>query len=500
MLPSFNMEVNNNAMFSKIITLFCLIAYRECASNYTFPSDFLFGTGTSSYQVEGAWNESGKGENIWDFITHNTPEFVDDRTNGDIACDSYHKYEEDLALAKDLGVNFYRFSVSWARIYPNGYPYNPNQEGIAYYNNLIDAILAQNMTPMLTIYHWDLPQRLQELGGWTNPLIVQLYTEYARTLLENFSDRIKYWVTFNEPYMACNAGYGEVGYAPALGMSGIADYLCAHNLLKSHAAVYHLFNDTYRTRNNATMGITLNSIWIDPGSPEEEEAAERTRQFQVGLYANPIFSANGDYPEVMKEYIGNRSVAQGYSKSRLPQFTSDEIEFIKGTFDFLGMNHYTTRLARNSPPTNNMVSFNSDMQTEMWVNSSWPGGREPIVPSGFRKLLTWIKNTYNNPIVYITENGYGDNGELDDYVRVSYYGSYLEALLEAINEDNVNVRGYSAWSLMDNFEWKSGYTWRYGIYSVNFTDPNRPRTAKLSATFYKNVIANRAVGDYPSLS
>ncbi|XP_018320181.1 myrosinase 1-like [Agrilus planipennis] len=490
-------------MLLRIIILIGLIAYKECASNYTFSPDFLFGTATSAYQVEGAWNESGKGENIWDHMTHNTPEFIYDESNGDIMCDSYHKYEDDFALLNDLGVNFYRFSVSWSRIYPNGHPYNPNAAGIAYYNNLIDGLLAQNIIPMLTMYHWDLPQRLQELGGWTNPLIVQLFTEYARTLLENYSDRIKYWITINEPYQICNEAYGENGYAPALGMSGRADYLCGHNVLKAHAAVYHLFNNTYRTRNNATMGITLSSSWYEPGSSEEEEAAERTRQFKLGVYANPVFSENGDYPQVMKDYVGNQSAIQGFSRSRLPQFTSDEIEYIKGTSDFFGLNHYSTRLVRNSPPINNTVLFENDMQTELWIDPSWPMDvvrRDAIIPWGFRKLLAYIKNTYNNPIIYVTENGCADSGELEDYVRVSYYGSYLEALLEAINEDNVNVQGYAAWTLMDNFEWRYGLIYRYGIHSINFTDPDLRRTPKLSATFYKNVIANRAVGDYPSLS
>ncbi|XP_018320184.1 myrosinase 1-like [Agrilus planipennis] len=497
------MEANNNALLLRIALLISLMTYRECASNYTFSSDFLFGTATSAYQVEGAWNESGKGENVWDFITHNTPEFVYDESNGDIACDSYHKYEEDISLLKDIGVNFYRFSVSWTRIYPNGYPYNPNAEGIAYYNNLIDGLLAQNITPMLTIYHWDLPQRLQELGGWTNSYIVESFTEYARTLLENYSDRVKYWITINEPYSICNEGYGEVAYAPALDMSGRADYLCIHNLLKSHAAVYHLFNNTYRARNNATMGISLSAAWYEPSSPEEEEAAERTRQFRVGFYANPIFSTDGDYPQVIKEYIGNRSSAQGFTKSRLPQFTSDEIDYIRGTSDFFGLNHYTTKLVRNSPATNNTVSFESDLQTEQFLNSSWPmdaAGRDAIVPWGLRKLLTWIKNTFNNPIIHITENGTPDSGGLEDNIRVSYYGSYLEAVLEAINEDNVDVRSYTAWSLMDNYEWKYGYAYRYGIHSVNFSDPDRPRTPKLSVSFYKDLIANRTVGDYPSLS
>ncbi|XP_018320177.1 myrosinase 1-like [Agrilus planipennis] len=490
-------------MFLRIITLIGFIAHGECASNYTFSPDFLFGTATSSYQVEGAWNESGKGENNWDYVAHRNPEFVYDASNGDVACDSYHKYEEDIALLKNLGANFYRFSISWSRIFPKGYPYSPNAEGIAYYNNLIDAILAQNITPMLTIYHWDLPQPIQEIGGWANSHIIKLFAEYARVLLENYSDRIKYWITFNEPAQVCNQGYGNILKVPALNMSGIADYICGHNLLKAHAAVYHLFNDTYRTRNNATMGITLSAEWYEPTTAEDEDAADRARQFKIGMYSNPIFSTNGDYPQVMKENIGSRSAAQGFSRSRLPQFTSDEIEYIRGTYDFFGLNHYTTKMINNVPVINNSVLFENDMQSELYRNSSWPmdaSRREAIVPWGFRKLLAWIKDTYNNPVIHITENGCPDSGELEDNVRVSYIGSYLEALLEAINEDNVDVRSYAVWSLMDNFEWRFGYIYRYGLHSVNFTDPDLPRRPKSSATFFKNIIATRAVGDYPPLS
>ncbi|XP_018320233.1 myrosinase 1-like [Agrilus planipennis] len=498
------MGANGNAMFLRLITLIGLIAYRECASNYSFSSDFLFGASTSAYQIEGAWNESGRGESIWDYQIHNDPRSIRDLNNADIACDSYHKYKEDVRLLKELGAGLYRFSVSWSRIYPDGFPHNPNQEGLAYYSNLIDALLAENIVPVLTIYHWDLPERLQEFGGWTNSSIVELYTEYARILLDNYSDRVKYWVTFNEPFLICTEGYGGPLFAPRVNQSGIADYQCAHNLIKSHAAVYHLFNNTYRSKNNAKMGIVFVAEGHTAGSSSAQdiEAAERSKQFKIGLFANPIFGKDGDYPKVMRDLVAKKSAEEGFSKSRLPEFTPDEIKYIKGTSDFFGANHYTTKLSKYSAPVKGVTSYTNDMEAELSFDPSWPKdplNRFAIVPWGFREVLVWIKNTYNNPEVHITENGSPDSGGLEDNVRVTFIGLYLEALLQAINEDKVNIRSYSVWTLMDNFSWVRGYSNRLGLYQVNMSDPNRPRTAKLSAKFYKEVIANRVVGDYPPL-
>ncbi|XP_018320187.1 myrosinase 1-like [Agrilus planipennis] len=476
---------------------------RGCwATNYTFPDDFLLGVATSSYQIEGAWNESGKGENSWDHFTHNNPDTVIDRTNGDIACDSYHKYEEDIELLKNLGVDFYRFSLSWTRIFPTGYPHNINYEGINYYNKILNLLAANNITAMVTLFHWDLPQNLMELGGLTNSRFVTYYTEYARTAFEHFGDRVKYWLTFNEPYQTCMFSYGGTRLAPALGMSGIADYLCGHNLLKAHAAAYHLYNTTYKPKYKGKIAISISAAWIEPNSTGDEAAAERLRQFLYGMHLNPIFSSNGDYSNVVKESIATQSFLEGYKRSRLPEFTQDEINYIKGTYDFMGLNHYTSHLAANSPSTSLQTSYDNDYKATYWFDDSWTmdgSGSARVVPWGFRKLLVWLKNSYNDPEIFVTENGYCDFGDMDDRGRVSYYGQYLEALLDAIYVDNVKVIAYTAWSLMDNFEWNLGYVFKYGLYYVNFTDPERPRIPKSSAYFIKYVYGNRTVVSYDKI-
>lgn len=192
----------------------------------------------------------GKGESIWDYATHNRKYLVVDQTSGDIACDSYHKYLEDIELIKYLNVDFFRFSLSWPRILPNGLSNKVNQAGIDYYNKYIDGLLSYNITPMVTLYHWELPQYLQKLGGWTNPVIVQHFREFSKIAFENFGDKVKIWTTINEPRLVCQHGYGEMLMAPAMNQQGLGEYLCSHNLLKAHAAVYHLYNDSFREKQN----------------------------------------------------------------------------------------------------------------------------------------------------------------------------------------------------------------------------------------------------------
>ncbi|XP_018332984.1 myrosinase 1-like [Agrilus planipennis] len=472
-------------------------------SIYQFPDDFLFGTAAAAYQNEGAWNVSGKGPSIWDTFTHLHSEFVVDHSNGDVACDAYHKFKEDVQILKELGVKFYRFSIAWTRIFPTGLPHNPNADGIAFYNALLDELQKNSIIPMVTIFHWDVPQPLQNLGGFMNPKMIDYYIEYARVAFENFGDRVRYWITFNEPKQFCQEGHGEAYYAPALNMSGVADYLCGHNLLRSHAAAYHLYNDIYRPLFGGEIGITLNGLWFEPSNPQEEEAAERMRQFYLGWWAHPIFTAEGDYPPVMKEYIAKRSAQQGFRWSRLPEFTAEEVEYIKGSADFLGFNHYSTFLAANAENDDLTISFANDHQVKTFLDPSWPKGASSwlsVVPWGFRKFLKWLRDSYDNPYIVVTENGYSDLGQIHDAERVSYYGQYLEALLQAIYEDNVSVIAYAAWTLMDNFEWFDGYKSRFGLYYVDFSSPNRPRIAKDSARFYKYVIGNNTVVPYKKVN
>ncbi|XP_077302259.1 myrosinase 1-like [Arctopsyche grandis] len=482
-------------VFIKTITLLCLLIAVK-GELRRFPDTLSFGVATASYQIEGAWNATDKGENIWDRLTHTT-DMIKDRSNGDVACDSYNQHKRDVEMLKQLGVDYYRFSISWSRILPDGFSNRLSQDGIAYYDSLINDLLVANITPFATLYHWDLPQRLQDLGGWSNPMMADYFLDFAEVVFEAFGDRVQNWLTFNEPWVVCLQGYGGVGKAPALNMSGIAEYLCAHNLIKAHAMAYHLYDDVYRPLQGGRIGWTLNSNWHEPANqyPADIEAAERAMQFHLGWFGHPVFSTEGDYPQVMKERIAKRSLEQGYPRSRLPEFTTEEIAYIRGTYDFFGLNHYTTTLVRMPTTISKELSYYDDLGTEGFEDPAWPGSASvwlKVVPWGFRNLLNWIKENYYNPEIIVFENGFSDRDNKDDVDRISYYNQYLNALLDAL-EDGCNVTAYTAWSLMDNFEWLQGYTERFGLYYVDFNDPRRTRTPKASAFYYKSILESRTI-------
>jgi beta-glucosidase/6-phospho-beta-glucosidase/beta-galactosidase len=233
----------------------------NAAINRTFPANFKFGVATASYQIEGAWNEDGKSENIWDHICHENPTFVVNQDNGDIACDSYHKYKEDVALLKDIGVDFYRFSISWSRVIPEGVAGSPvNQLGINYYKNLVQELINNGIEPMVTMYHWDLPEALQDLGGWLNPEVIDHYAYYAKTLYEELGDSVKHWMTFNEPKQTCMGGYGDGNMAPGYNFTGLEDYQCTHILLKAHAKAYHIYDEEFRAEQQGNSNKFLKEI------------------------------------------------------------------------------------------------------------------------------------------------------------------------------------------------------------------------------------------------
>jgi len=474
------------------ITLLMLVAanaqndYPEWISG-TFPDDFEWGVATAAYQIEGGWNADGKGQNIWDTFTHTEPSPIFDGTSGDIACDSYNKYEEDVQLIKTLGADYYRFSVSWARVLPTGkIDGGVNEAGVAYYNKLINNLIANNIEPFITMYHWDLPQALQDEGGWLNETVVTAFEGYADLLYARFGDRVKRWITINEPWVVCVMGFSYGVDAPGIREPATAPYRCSHNIIKSHAKAYRLYEKTYKAIHNGTVGITLDSGWFEPRDPNnasDVEAAQRAQLFRHGWYAYPIFKG-GDYPVVMKDIIQRKSDEDDLPFSRLPVFTDDEKLEINGSADFMGFNHYTTDYAQHV--INSDRSFSGDQDTHTFKDPEWSGsGSDWLkhVPWGFRKLLVWFKDTYDNPLVYVTENGFSDSDDvgLDDTARITYYREYINEMLKAVTIDNCNVKSYTAWSLMDNFEWRQGYTERFGVYWVNFTDPQRTRTPKKSA-------------------
>ncbi|XP_061378474.1 myrosinase 1-like [Danaus plexippus] len=473
----------------------------ECNSIYSmrqFPARLIFGTATASYQVEGAWDVDGKSENIWDHLTHTNPCKVLDCSNGDVADNSYYLYERDVEMMRELGLDTYRFSISWTRILPTGFPDYINKAGVAYYNNLIDEMLKYNIQPIVTLYHWDLPQKIQEMGGWTNSVIVNWFGDYARVIFNFFGDRVKYFITINEPHQICEFGYGEDILAPALNIQGIADYLCMKNVLLGHARAYHIYDKEFRVKQNGKIFITINAEWHQPKTVNDEEAARDARQFYWEVYAHPIFSKSGNFPPEMIKRIADKSAAQGFLRSRLPELSSEEVKFVQGTSDFFGLNHYSTYIVyrnESAPEVHPVPSFGDDLDIIAYQLPEWKIGSSNFtkyVPWGFRSLFNYISHQYGNPPILVTENGFATNGGINDEDRVTYFRGYLNAILDAI-DDGVDIRGYIAWSLMDNFEWSKGYTERFGLYEVDYYDPNRTRTPRKSAYVLKEIIRTRSI-------
>ncbi|XP_037050547.1 myrosinase 1-like [Bradysia coprophila] len=458
----------------------------------TFPDDFLWGFATSSYQIEGGWNESGKGLSIWDTFVHREDSRVNNKDTGDIACDSYHKYKEDVQLLKLYGADFYRFSISWARILPDGTTNRIEHGGIDYYNNLIDELEANGIKAMATLYHWDLPQALEDIGGWRNETMADYFADFARVAFDHFGDRVKLWLTFNEPWVFCILGYGNPELAPGLLEPLHSHYDCIHNVLKAHANAYHIYNDEFKPTQNGKCGITLDTNWPEPknaSNPEDVAAADIQIKFSHAWMGSPLY--HGDYPQLMRDKVDRKSEEDGVP-SRLPTFDNYWINRIKGSLDFLGLNHYSTDLLE--PGFEDRPDWWGDRDVRASVSDSWEGSisGKHIVPWGMRRLLNWIKETYGNPDLYITENGYADpeNGTTDDTTRIRFYREYINEVLKAIKLDGCNVKSYTAWSLLDNFEWTPGYSQRFGVTWVNFTDPERTRIPKKSALSLKQIFVD----------
>jgi lactase-phlorizin hydrolase len=458
-----------------------------------FPVGFAWGTATASYQIEGAWDEDGKGVNIWDTFCHEKGH-VDGGDTGDVACDSYHKYEEDIKLIKALGTSHYRFSVSWSRVLPNGTTTIINEKGIDYYNNVIDALLKAGIKPFVTLYHWDLPQPLQDIGGWTNPKLVEYFDDFARLCFARFGDRVKFWITFNEPLCTTFLGHGNGEHAPGIKDPLGSTFAVAHTIIRAHARAWHSYDRDFRSKQAGKVGITMVTQWAepkDPNNPDDVEAAERVMQFKMGWFTNPIFG-NGDYPAILKAQLAQKAKTFGLPASPLPVFTEEEKRYNRGTYDFFGFNHYTTRLASRPAEPQAPDSEAALMDVLEEVDPSWKCAASKwlySVPWGIRRTLCWVKDHYGNPPVYITENGFSDStGTLDDQDRIDYYRQYINEVLKAISLDGCDVRGYMAWSLMDNFEWARGYSEHFGLHQVDFSNPLRPRTPKASAKYYAEVV------------
>nr|WPM03621.1 glycoside hydrolase family 1 [Phyllotreta armoraciae] len=475
-----------------------IISIVLATNNHRFPKDFLFGTATSSYQIEGGWNADGKGESMWDNYVHNNPGFVADNSTGDVACNSYYQWRDDINMLKELGVDHYRFSIAWARILPTGRIDNINKKGVKYYRRLINTLKANGIVPMISMFHWDTPQALQDQGGFLNPSVADWFEDYARVLYTLYGDDVKYWFTFNEPKTYCNGGYGAAYNPPKIPSEGLLEYVCSHNLLRAHAKAYRLYEKEFRSRQKGKVSIVLDSMWFGPAAntTEDQKAAEQAFHFELGWYANPVYS--GDYPDVMKERVAARSAAEGRNRSRLPEFTDEEKAQLKHSTDFFALNTYTGNLVEaipepeiTDPPTRRGDMGVNNFYGKDWENSTLDWFK--VAPWGMRVLLNWVKDTYGNPEIIITENGYPDHGGLNDSKRLNYHRDYMSYTRDAMIEDGVKVFGYTAWSLMDNFEWASGYSQKFGLYSVDFNSTEKTRTPKSSAKYFKQVCKTRCL-------
>jgi len=437
---------------------------------YTFPKDFIWGVATASYQIEGAWDEDGKGESIWDRFSH-TPGKIDNGDTGDVACDHYHRWRDDVTLMKELGLKAYRFSIAWPRILPDGWG-EVNQVGIDFYSQLVDALLEMGIEPFVTLYHWDLPQILQDEGGWPVRKIVDAFTEYADVVSRALGDRVKNWITLNEPWVSAFVGYSMGHHAPGYTDQDKA-IAASHHLLLSHGQAVPVIRANCPAAN---VGITLN---LSPQEPASPSVADRKASTWMDGYINRLFLdplVGRGYPQDMVNSFGN---AMEFIKP-------GDMDTISVPVDFLGVNYYSRGIVRsnniseedNEPRT----VFRGDEITEM----DWE-----VYPKGLYNILGRLYFDYAIPAIHITENGaafvdeVSHNGQVDDPHRVSYLKRHLEMVKKAI-QIGVPVKGYFAWSLLDNFEWGYGYSKRFGIVYVDFQ--TQQRIPKSSAKWYQKVI------------
>ncbi|XP_044967165.1 beta-glucosidase 16-like [Hordeum vulgare subsp. vulgare] len=472
-----------------------------------FPPGFLFGAATSSYQIEGAYLEDGKGLSNWDVFTHTQSREINDGRNGDVADDHYHRYMEDVEIMHNLGVNSYRFSISWARVLPRGRLGGVNSAAIAFYNRLIAALLEKGIEPFVTLHHFDLPHELETRhGGWLGAGIREEFGYYADVCFKAFGDRVKFWTTLNEPNLFTKFAYMLGQYppkhcSPPFGTCNSGDsrrepYVAAHNMIMSHAAAVDNYKRNYQATQGGSIGIVIAMKWYEPltNSTEDILAARRALAFEVDWFLDPIFF--GDYPREMREMLS----------SNLPTFTSEEKRLLQSKADFIGVNHYTAIYAKDciaSPCNIKSYEGNALVQAvgerdgvAIGRPTAFPGYYD--VPEGMELIVKYVNQRYENAPVYVTENGFSqfsDNSMEDlinDVGRVNYLQGYLTCISSAVRR-GANVRGYFVWSLMDNFEWGFGFTVRFGLYYVDFE--TQERTPKMSGKWYRDFLTGSVLVD-----
>lgn len=455
-----------------------------------FPAGFRFGTATAAYQIEGAHDEDGRGPSIWDTFSH-TPGSTLGGATGDTACDHYHRYREDVALLRGLGVDSYRFSLSWSRLLPEGTG-RVNAEGVGFYDRLLDELLAAGIAPAVTLYHWDLPQALEDLGGWRVRSTAEAFAEYAAAAAERFGDRVERWITLNEPYCSAFVGYGEGRHAPGA-REGRGALAAAHHLLAGHGLAVRAL----RAAGGSEIGITLNLDRIHAASerPEDQAALRRAETLHNDVWTEPLLS--GRYPAYEQETWSG--LADG------PWRRPGDLELISQPLDFVGLNFYRPITVGAAP--HRAADPQERTAVDIAVAESDPYGTRhttmgwPVVPAAFTELLVGLRTRYPElPPVWITENGSAEadevaaDGRVHDRERISYLAAHMRAVTDAIAQ-GVDVRGYFVWSLLDNFEWARGYDQRFGIVRVDYD--TLTRTPKDSYHWFRDLIAAHRAAPQP---
>jgi beta-glucosidase len=442
------------------------------SSSCRFPDRFLWGAATSAYQVEGSPLADGAGPSIWHRFVH-TPGLVRNGDTGDVACDHYRRFESDVALMKRLGLTAYRFSVSWSRVLPAGIG-AVNAAGLGFYERLVDALLRAGIEPMVTLYHWDLPAALDDRGGWLNPDVADWFAEYAQTLYRRLDDRVKLWATLNEPWVVTDGGYLHGALAPGH-RNAFEAPIASHNLLRAHGAAVQ----AYRAGGRHQVGLVVN---IEPKYPASDEprdlaATRRAHAYMNEQYLDPVFL--GRYPQEMQEIFGEA----------WPAWPASDFDLIRQPIDFLGINYYTRSVTRHDPDAWPLRASRVKQDAAVYTETDWE-----VYPPGITDTLTWVRDRYGPIPQYVTENGaaFADpataaSEPLEDGARVSYFRDHLRAV-HAARERGVDVRGYFAWSLLDNLEWSLGFSKRFGIVHVDFK--TLKRTLKASALYYAKVIGS----------
>jgi beta-glucosidase len=435
-----------------------------------FPSDFVWGAATAAYQIEGAWDEDGKGVNIWDRFSH-TPGKISGGDTGDIACDHYHHWQDDINLMKEIGLQAYRFSISWSRLIPEGCG-EVNQAGIDFYSQLVDKLLENEIEPYLTLYHWDLPQALQDQGGWLARSTAEAFVEYADLVSQKLGDRVRYWMTFNEPFVSAWVGHLDGHHAP--GHKNVDEMLAAaHHLLLAHGWAVPVIRANVP---GSQVGIVVNLGGKVPASNSFADRAAAWREDGIlnRWYLDPL--AGRGYPLDIVQHYGR---PMGFIQA-------DDMESIAVPTDFIGVNYYARGVVRSEA-----IAEDENEARTVFLNPNPTEMGWEVYPEGLYEILGRVHFDYNFPKIYITENGaaYPDvideKGKVEDPLRIAYIRDHLISVSKAITV-GVPVKGYFAWSLMDNFEWSYGYSKRFGLIYVDFE--TQRRILKSSARWYRDVI------------